>query len=135
MRAFNHNIFPSEIDCSHTFQGNLGLGFYMTHIHPEDNRTHLNLLIKQRRLIAMIRFRMKHSLPFVTHDCCKFCDSFPIPSSNRWDHLINDCPTLPPLDRLTCISILNSIQIFHLSQHPPNHESNNRLQEGCFTLH
>ena len=62
---------------------------------------YLTLPKKQRRLIAMIRFNMKYCLPFDPHDCCKFCNSLPIESNERWNHLIYDCPTLPPLDRST----------------------------------
>ena len=122
-------------DLSTEAHGLSSLRYFMRNLQVNstgDPQNYISLPKRQCRLIAMIRFNMKYSLPFDAQDCCKHCNSFPITSDQRWNHLIYDCETLPPLDRLTiripypyCISILEK-ELSREIQAPPNHVSNNR---------
>ena len=118
------------------------LRFYMSQLLPSDLKTmhkYLNLPPKQRRVTAMLRFNLKYSLPFYENGCCKHCNSHAMDSSDRWDHLIYDCETLPPLDptiaRIPYPYCVVSIEK-ELSSNPAklNHIANSRAARLMYVL-
>ena len=59
-------------------------------------QSYINFSLKDRRIIAMLRFDLKYSLP-IEHGSlkCKKCEQNI--DCNWWDHFLNTCPALSPL--------------------------------------